>query len=121
MNPSELFPGHLTTVRAGGRVLMKQPVYVFSAHGPNYWCLCTNPYSAGKPGGEVGCETQLGVLSGSSGMVKCLCPIRAGHQPLPMSGHDHHPLHWGHAAQQEPTPMQPEGHARPHLLDFGQV
>lgn len=47
-------PGHLTTAWAEGWVLMKRPVYVFSAHGPNYWCLCTNPCSVGKPGGEAG-------------------------------------------------------------------
>lgn len=47
-------PGHLTTAQAEGWMLMKRPVYVFSAHGPNYWCLCTNPCSAGKPGGEAG-------------------------------------------------------------------
>lgn len=60
---SEQLPRHLTTARAEGWVLMKWPVYVFSAHGTNYWCLCSNPCSAGKPGGEAGhtfpvCGTQ---------------------------------------------------------------
>lgn len=30
-------------------------------------------------------------------------------------------MHHGHAAQQELTQKQLEGHARPHLLDLGKV
>lgn len=69
--------------RLGARCweLMKQPVCVLGAHGPNYWCLCANPCSAGRPGGEAGCPAQC--WQGAAGGWGACVPHVTGTQPLP--------------------------------------
>lgn len=84
---SEWLLQHLTRARAGGCALMKWPLNVFSACGPNYWCLCTNPCSPDKPGGEAGhtctsCGTQPQVLVRTGRIVRYPFP-RCVRYPAP--------------------------------------
>lgn len=75
---SERLPRHLTTARAAGRVLMKQPVYVFSAHGSNEWCLCLIHALRARQEVRLGTPARC-VGPSPGGVLRRLCSTRAGH------------------------------------------
>lgn len=121
---SERLPRHLTTARAGGRVLMKRPVYVFSAHGANDWCLCLIHALRARQEVRLGTPARcVGPSPGrvwQGGEVPVLCVCKAPNL-CPAPGHVHHPMQQSHAARHETIQSHPQSFARPCLPDSGRI